>query len=282
MRYSPHAACCGIFGMRLASETWPITHMFPRVPSGMTWLCGQGPLTSTLPQMRAVLEVAAPALRKDSGRPSFRAEGAVLYVPSSGGHWPNFARDVTSHVARAIGPVGDDHGLPSTRRVHWIYNGIWCSHFDELLEADPSLTFWNGLSAVLLAVVFRGLVDKRIHPGTAALLLQIALGRALLFHNKQRALDDAKAIKRAFERIWECKRLVVMPVCGWPAPRLGRTNWNPRIVEFTAPANLADAVGLALPFGTFADKLPRALQLLGPPGSELELIELGERLMGSA
>jgi Asp-tRNA(Asn)/Glu-tRNA(Gln) amidotransferase A subunit family amidase len=60
---------------------------------------------------------------------------------------------------------------------------------------------------------------------------------------------------------------------------VGRTNWNPHLLACTVPGHLADATGLAIPWGTFAGTaLPRAIQLLGPPGSESALLAMAEKL----
>ncbi|MFH2006020.1 MAG: hypothetical protein ABI333_05480 [bacterium] len=67
------------------------------------------------------------------------------------------------------------------------------------------------------------------------------------------------------------------PVCVYPAPRLGRTNWNTHVIDCTAPGNLADATGLSVPWGRFGH-LPRAIQPLGPPGSETLALDLAQRL----
>ena len=47
----------------------------------------------------------------------------------------------------------------------------------------------------------------------------------------------------------------------------------------TMPGNLCDATGLAIPWGTFDDGMPRSMQLLGPPGSEGVLLDAAERLL---
>ncbi|MSP92425.1 MAG: amidase [Myxococcales bacterium] len=275
------AALCGVFGLRLSSETWPITGMFPIVPPAMTWMCAQGPLARTLPQLRAVLDVARPIVRTGPARGPFQAREAVLYLPGAGNRWPRFADDVTPALARVVGAPNENHGLPSIAKVQWIFNGVWCSHLMDLLDAEPGLRLVPSIGAVLGAVVGRGSLGRGFHPATAEILLQIAVGRALLYHSKPRALAAAHAVRAGFQRLWDRGAVVVMPVCGWPAPRPGRTNWNPRLIECTVPGNLADATGLSIPWGTFDDGLPRALQLLGPPGSEDELIDLGERLLAS-
>ena len=46
--------------------------------------------------------------------------------------------------------------------------------------------------------------------------------------------------------------------------------------DFTCFANLAGCPALSLPMGVTADGLPVGMQLLGPPGSDLRLLELGE------
>jgi len=46
--------------------------------------------------------------------------------------------------------------------------------------------------------------------------------------------------------------------------------------DFTCFANLAGCPALSLPMGLIPDGVPAGLQLLGPPGSDLRLLELGE------
>jgi aspartyl-tRNA(Asn)/glutamyl-tRNA(Gln) amidotransferase subunit A len=46
--------------------------------------------------------------------------------------------------------------------------------------------------------------------------------------------------------------------------------------DFTAFANLSGCPALSLPMGLAADGLPTGLQLMGPPGSDLRLLELAE------
>lgn len=118
---------------------------------------------------------------------------------------------------------------------------------------------------------------RRFPPLMRAQLAVIAIGRLLLFRDKKRALSNAKRVKDSFERLWDRGVIVALPLAAWGAPKLGRTNWNPRLLECTVPGNLADATGLSLPFGRWPNGLPRAIQLLGPPGSELSLIEFAER-----
>lgn len=203
------AAFCGVFGMRLSSETWPITDLFPSVPASLELMCGQGPLTRTIAEMRAVLEVARPLRKKE--RP-FSATSAVIYPPDPAGRWPTFADDVRPIVARAFGEVSTDHGLPSPRHVRNAFSAIWASHFEELFDSDPTVTPLEGAIAVASSLVLRGLFgDRRIHPSTAGLLALIALGRYTIFRSKTRANDAARAIRERFAELWDRGIVVVAP-----------------------------------------------------------------------
>ena len=48
---------------------------------------------------------------------------------------------------------------------------------------------------------------------------------------------------------------------------------------FCQLGNLCDATAIVIPFGRFSPSgLPRALQILGPPGSETAVLDLAQRL----
>jgi Asp-tRNA(Asn)/Glu-tRNA(Gln) amidotransferase A subunit family amidase len=274
------AACCGVVGLKLSSETWPLTGLFPSVPTPMQWLCSQGPIATTLPQLRAVMAAAAPRVRKNIGARPFVIREAVIVAPDAVGKWPNFAGEAYERLRPCVGRIGVSNSLPSPKEMHDIYNSVWCTHVMDLLEADPSLSFASGLSGVLSAVFLRGLFgDRRFHPATAELLLLILIGRGVVYHDKKRAVRRALAVRDAFRTLWDRGAIVVQPVCTWPAPLVGRTNYNPRLLECLVPGNLSDATGLSIPWGTFPEtNLPRSAQLLGPPGSEEALLDFAEGL----
>ncbi len=287
------AAFCGVLGLRLSSETWPIpaTGFFPRVPTGLSWMCGHGPFTRTVPQMREVLAIAAPRARTGTAA-TFALRGACLHVPSNLGKWPSFVADVTPHLRAAIETdvsVASDgrrtrsqHELPSSARLREVYGAVWASHFEDLLASDPSITLGEGVRAALSSIVFRGrLGDRRFYPSAGELLALIAVGRYTIFRDRARALRDAHDVRARFAELWARGVLVVAPVCAFPAPRVGRSNYNLDLLSCTVAGNLADATGLSIPFGSFDDGLPRAVQLLGPPGCESLLLDLAERLEAS-
>lgn len=271
------AAFCGVLGLKLSAQTWPMSEMFPTVPPALESLCGMGPFTQTIDQMRAVLAAARP-LRTGLARP-FEPRGAAIYAPVAG-RWPRFAAELEPHLRAAIGPV-ERALLPGPVANTQAYLSLWCSHFEQLIAADPSLDLRSGSLATLSAVFLRGRFgDRRMHPTSAELFLLMAILRMAGLRDRQRARARAHRIRSAFESIWDRGMVVVSPVCVYPPPRIGRTNYNPRLLSYTLPGNLADATGLSIPFGRFGE-LPRSIQILGPPGSEDALLDMGERLIAS-
>jgi Asp-tRNA(Asn)/Glu-tRNA(Gln) amidotransferase A subunit family amidase len=277
------AAFCGVLGMRLSSETWPVgSGFFPMPPDGLAWMCGQGPFTRTVAQMREVLRVAAPALRVGPAR-AFEPRGVYIYEPDELGAWPSFRSDVMPHLRAAFeSDPRLDHELLPTTRARNIYSSVWASHFEDILGVDETIRVGEGLLAVLSSVLLRGrLGDQRFYPNTAELLLLIAIGRYTLYRDRAAALRDALHVKELASALWDRGYVIAAPVCAFPPPIIGRSNYNGHLLSCTVTGNLADATGLAIPFGAFEGRLPRAIQLLGPPGSEDALLEVAERLIAS-
>jgi amidase len=276
------AAFCGVLGLKLSDATWPIQELFPSVPDSMRWLCGQGPFARTTEQMRAILDVGAGTMRSELVPPPFDPTEVELYAPERGA-WGTFVGDVQPVLEEALGrPVVEASAIPPPSEVREVYAGIWASHLTDLLASDD-VGLVNGLAAVVSALVFRGRIfgDRRFHPTTAELLLLIAIGRVTLFRDRDEARRRAFAVRDTFRDLWADHRLVVSPVTAHPPPRILRSNWNPELLGYTIQGNLSDATGLAIPFGTFDSGLPRAIQLLGPPGSERVLLDLADRIIAS-
>ena len=273
------AAFCGVYGMRLSSETWPMHGEFPAPPAALRFMNGQGPITRTLDQMSAVLDVAQP-LRTGPSR-DFEARGVYLYPPKRG-RWPTFADDVGAALRDTI-EVRRDPPLPRPEKVRDLYSALWATHFFELLACDPTIDLGEGLRAVLSAVLLRGRLfgDRRFHPATAELLLMITLGRMTVFRKAEPVLAKVAAYRESVNALWNDGWLVAMPVSAWPAPKPGRSTRNPGLLTCVTPGNMTDATGLAIPFGTFDDGLPRAFQLLGPPGSERVVLDVARRMVNS-
>jgi Asp-tRNA(Asn)/Glu-tRNA(Gln) amidotransferase A subunit family amidase len=277
------AAYCGVYGMRLSSETWPVVGMFPDAHGEVRYMNGQGPLAESLPMLKTVLDVAAPVLRTGPSR-RFVLRGAVLFSGQglAGGFWQSFAADVAGAVAAAAGDLRPAAGLPSPLRAMATAFGMYAAHFEELASSDP-LGLREGIVAGLSAIVLRGrLGDRRLHPRSAEALANIALLRLALSGRTSAARREGRHLRDDVGAVWDKGLLVVSPASVFPAPRHGWSNANLLNWCYSTPFNVADATGLAVPWGRFPNGLPRALQILGPPGSEAVLVEVAERLAARA
>jgi Asp-tRNA(Asn)/Glu-tRNA(Gln) amidotransferase A subunit family amidase len=230
--------------------------------------------------MRAVLAVAAPRLRTGASR-SFVARRIVLQCPARLGKWPTVCADVRGALRAAFDAELGTESLPSPEEARRAFAAMWASHFEDVLSWEPSIDLRRGLSGVVSAIVLRGaLGDRAFHPTTAELVALIALGRVTLFRDRASAVRAAKGVADGFRAAWDKGYIVASPVCTVPAPRIGRANRNLDLLTCTVAGNLADATAIAIPAGAFPGGMPRAIQLMGPPGSEEEILSVAERVVG--
>lgn len=279
------AAFCGVVGLRLSSEAWPVRHHhFPRIAPFFWDFCGMGPLARDVAIARKVVHGVRGALRDSSAKDvEMRPSRVVVYLPDRAheGEWPTFLEDVTGLLRRA----GIEHevtrALPSPTEVNALYTEYLAAHFAEFIATDE-LPMRDGIPAVLLALATGGRLDKRVHPNTALLLAGcFALG--LRYRDRSRPANRLRELRAATQALWDAGTLIVSPACTVRPPRHGRAAWAYRLMSFCKLGNLVDATGLALPFGSFpasdvTPALPRSLQILGPPGSEDAVLDLGARL----
>jgi amidase len=85
----------------------------------------------------------------------------------------------------------------------------------------------------------------------------------------QRVKDN---LRRAFDELLKEHRFLITPVLSGPPPVLGQRG-GIRLTLLTAPVNLAGLPALALPL--HGQGYPMALQVIGPAGSEEELLGFG-------
>jgi Asp-tRNA(Asn)/Glu-tRNA(Gln) amidotransferase A subunit family amidase len=275
------AAFCGLVGLRLSNDTWPVEREhFPRISSHFWSWCGQGPITRTVAESAALVS----AMRELRTRPkTFEANpsGVVLYSPDKkhAGAWPGFTADATKLLEGAGLEVDFSHGLPSPTRVNEIFAGYLCSHLEEMASSEE-MGVMEGLPIVLSGLGTLGRLDKRMHPNTALLFALLGVGRITLYRNKkpwQTALDS---LRDAAWRIWKSGRLIVSPTTTLLPPKHGRAAFAYGLQTFQKLGNMTDATSIAIPFGTFeaAPHLPRSLLISGPPGSEDAVLALAARL----
>jgi Asp-tRNA(Asn)/Glu-tRNA(Gln) amidotransferase A subunit family amidase len=275
------AGFCGVTGLRLSAEAWPVRDMhFPRLaPHFWSWN-GMGPIAQTVDDCRDVVAALAPALRTANGEERMRTGEVVVYMPDRRciGKWPTFVGDVARLLMATPIRFEVDRSLPPPWHINEIYNGYLSSHFEEFCESGE-ISAGEGTRAVLFALATQGRFDKRIHPTSARLLLLIALGRYTLYREARRWERELEALRAGVRAIWSTGRLIVAPTTTSPPARHGRSAFDWTVLAFTKLGNLVDATSIAIPFGRFdGTDLPRSIQILGPPGSERSVIELAEKI----
>jgi aspartyl-tRNA(Asn)/glutamyl-tRNA(Gln) amidotransferase subunit A len=274
------AAFCGVVGLRLSTAAWPVEHNhFPRLPPFFWEMCGMGPIARDVATARAVMRALRGALRRDVRDPEIDARRVVVWAPDRphDDEWPSFLADTGRLLDGVSIAWSSSRTLPTPTQVNALYTEHLAANFGELIRGGE-LPLLEALPAVLLALASRGRLDRRVHPNTAILLAAV-LAMRLVHRDKartRRRLDDVRARVQA---IWDSGALIVSPTCTLRPPRHGRAAFALRLMSFCKLGNLVDATGLAIPFGTFpGTALPRSLQILGPPGSEEAVLDLGARL----
>jgi aspartyl-tRNA(Asn)/glutamyl-tRNA(Gln) amidotransferase subunit A len=278
------AAFCGVVGLRLSATVWPVErHHFPRLSPFFWDMCGMGPIARDVASARAVVDALRADLRRDVPAPSIDPNVVVLWAPDEAhrAEWPTFVEDAQRLLDRTgVGWVVS-RDLPTPSEINVLYTEYLAAHFDELV-ATGELPLLEGIPAVLLGVASWGRLDRRVHPNTALLLAAVA-GLHLVYRDKARAVDKVQSVRERVRAIWRSGALVVSPTTTVRPPRHGRAALVHRAMSFCKLGNLVDATGLAVPCGTFPvspkiPALPRSLQILGPPGSEDAVLDLGARL----
>jgi aspartyl-tRNA(Asn)/glutamyl-tRNA(Gln) amidotransferase subunit A len=278
------AAFCGVTGLRLSSEPWPVNEQhFPRLaPHFFPWV-GMGPITRSVADARQVL-AALGELRRPFAEPRPRLDDVVVYAPDRAclGRWPTFVGDTARALAGAGMRFAIDRSLPPSRDVNLLYNAYVSSHFDEF-SSTGELEFREGLAAVLLGLATMGRLDKRVHPTSGALLALMALGNATIYRDAARWEDLLADLRARVHAIWSEGRVLVAPTTTSLPPKHGRSLLDWSVLAFTKLGNMVDATAIAIPFGHFeGTRLPRSLHVLGPPGSEQAVLDVAEKLEASA
>jgi len=251
------AAFCGVHALRPTLGEVSCSGLWPALPR----LDAIGPLARTLDDLPVLLQVLA---GHDPADPRSRRRRVPLALPD----WePGRLRSGTAAHLAALGadaavvaafqsalerlqPVlGErreialtDIGLPRLRRAALLMMEA------GLLTADPADLV--GLSP-----------DRRQ-------MLAYAAGKSAVDYARAERMLDAAVVsmRRLFDRV----DVLLLPTVPLPPPPLGASE-PANLADFTALASIAGCPALSLPLGGGI-----ALQLVGPPGSDLRLLELGQ------
>lgn len=152
-------------------------------------------------------------------------------------------------------------------------------------EAGSNLERYDGVKYGYRAEGYEGLTDmykKTRSQGFGAevkrriLMGTFVLSREYYDQYYRKALKLRTLIREAFEKAFSSFDLLLTPVTPGPAPLLGEYKKNPvmHYTEdlFTVGANLAGLPAISFPAGKTKEGLPIGLQLIGPWGSDLNML----------
>jgi aspartyl-tRNA(Asn)/glutamyl-tRNA(Gln) amidotransferase subunit A len=158
-----------------------------------------------------------------------------------------------------------EHELPNQRIVD----------FADFSIAQARRAAFFLIEAEMLATYGTALENNAAHPISTQLaaLLDYARGKSAADYATADRWLDAAVLKA--RRLFADVDVLITPTT--PQTAFAHSATPPITqADFTCFANLAGCPALSLPMGISADGLPIGLQLLGPPGSDLRLLELAE------
>jgi amidase len=148
--------------------------------------------------------------------------------------------------------------------------------------AEEGLAAWSGAVSTLQAHeiwgVFGGWVE-RVNPDLGPGVGQRMQGaREVTEEQASRARESCEAFGRRVRDLLGDDGVLVIPTCPTVSPHKdvpeeALTDWRSRVMRLTAPANVSGLPQLAVPAAE-VDGLPVGISLIGPPDSELALIDL--------
>ncbi|WP_367319294.1 amidase [Streptomyces sp. HUAS ZL42] len=239
------------------------------VPAGIgegDWfaMSENGPLATTVEDTRLMLAVLADAEVVRHGEPGARKVAVSLRSPLVG---VTISKPYAAAVREAAGML------------------IKAGH--QVRRADPpyplslsttSLAHWTAGTAVDARDLDRQLLTRRTR-------VHAAVGRR--FESSVRGGGSREALRRRLEPFFAEYDVLLTPALARRSPRsapwhergwlrnvLANTNYSP----LTPPWNLTGWPAMSVPFGTLPSGAPCAVQLVGRPGSEAELLDLAEQL----
>ncbi|MGC0328257.1 amidase [Streptomyces sp. SAI-170] len=239
------------------------------VPAGIgdgDWfgMSENGPLATTVEDARLMLSVLADTEVPHSQEPAPRSVAVSLRSPLAG---VAVARPYTNAVREAAGLLA-----VAGHRVR---------------RADPPYPLSLSLTALAhwtagTSVDAQGL-DPRLL--TRRTRVHAALGRR--FVAKVRGGESRAALRRRLEPFFAEHDVLLMPALARRSPKAGpwhERGWlrniavNSAYSPMTPPWNLTGWPAAAVPFGMLPSGAPCAVQLVGRPGSEAELLEIAGQL----
>ncbi|KPI18486.1 Amidase [Actinobacteria bacterium OK074] len=259
------AANCGLIGLK------PGTGVVPADGLGWFGLSENGPLATTAADARLMLSVLA-------GTAEHTTTEAELAVPEPS------ARTIAVSLKSPL--LGTPVSLPYKRAAVEAARVLGGAGH-HIRRSDPPYPLWLGTTSLAhwtagTAVDAEGLDTRRLARRTR---VHVAVGRRT--ERGVRGSGRREQLRAALEPFFAEHDVLLTPALarqgpaaapwherGWVRNLLTDTAYSP----LTPPWNLTGWPALAMPFGTLPDGTPASVQLVGRPGSELELLDIVEQL----
>ena len=244
------AACCGVVGLKTTWGRVPVDGVYPLAPS----LDTVGPLGA---------DVGAAELGMRLIEPGFAAGPCELRVARVR---PETDPEVDAAVEAAIDTALDAAGITSTE----------VAGLDFTAASD---------AASLLIDVEAYQVNEYLMPDLARLSpynqRNLPEAAAVTAGQVAAANRTRASVREWFSGLQARHPFLALPTLVGAPPLIGERGRIP-LTLLTMPANLAGLPALALPVPGGPAGLPASLQLIGPPGSEEQLITLARRIETAA
>ncbi|AVH55091.1 MULTISPECIES: amidase [Streptomyces] len=254
------AANCGLVTLK------PGRGVVPTGFDGGDWfgMAEHGPLATTVEDLRLMLSVLADTefVRRDEPAP-----------------W-KIAVSLRSPIA------GVTIGTPYRTAVRDAA-GLLAGAGHRIRRADPPYPLSLSLTALQLWTAGTAESAEGLDPALLARRTRVhaALGRRLL--RTVRTGDHRERVRSRLTPFFAEHDILLMPALARRSPKAGpwhERGWlrnmlaNSHYSPTTPPWNLTGWPAMSVPFGTLPSGAPCAVQLVGSPGSEAELLELAEQL----
>ncbi len=251
------AAFCDIYALRPTLGEVSCSGLWPALPR----LDAVGPITRSLDDLNVLLQVLA---AHDPADPRSRRRRVPLALPD----WePGRLR---SGVASQLAALGADATVVAAF-------GSALQRLQPLLgeRREVALTGF-GLPRLRRAALL--MMEAGLAAADPADLLELSSERRqmLAFASSKSAVDYARADRLldaavvSMRRLFDAVDVLLLPTVPLPPPLLAAAE-PANLADFTALASIAGCPALSLPLGAGI-----GLQLVGPPGSDLRLLELGQ------
>ncbi|TXS43347.1 amidase [Streptomyces sp. uw30] len=254
------AANCGLITIK------PGTGVVPAGVSDGDWfgMSENGPLATTVEDARLMLSVLADTevIRPDT--PSTYRIAVSLRSPIAG---VALSKPYATAAREAAGLL------------------IKAGH--QVRRADPPYPMSLGVTSLTHWTAGTAVDAKDLDPQRLTRRTRVHATVGKRFVNRVRGGESRDELRRRLEPFFAEYDVLLTPALARRSPRsepwhergwlrnvMANTNYSP----FTPPWNLTGWPAMAIPFGTLPSGAPTAVQLVGRPGSEAELLALAERI----